>query len=69
MNFKNKRDLTFLVIGVLMLLIVLGYLGWAIGFLARQVNSVLDKGSVASQPAPSFEIDKAEILYRKISGK
>ena len=65
----NKRDLIFLTIGVLMLFIVLGYLGLAIGFLGRKVNSVLDKGSALSQPPLGFEIDKAEILYRKISGK
>ena len=65
----GKRDLTFLMVGILMLIIVLIYLGWAISFLVKEVNLAINRDSAISQPALNFEIEKAGLLYKKASGQ
>ncbi|GEM_PF-5338448 len=63
--FKNKRELTFLAIGILMLFIVASYSGYAINFLFHKINAAL-----AGEKAPQlnnlrFQLEKSEVLLRK----
>ena len=62
MNLKNKRELTFLVSGILMLIIVIISVGFSIKFLVRNVNQALSQGVTQVIGAPRFNIEKAEAV-------
>lgn len=63
--FKNKRELTFLAIGILMLLIVAGYSGYAINFLFKKINMALAGREGAQLNNLRFHFEKAEIILKK----
>jgi len=62
---KNKIQLTFLAVGVLLLFIVAGYTGFAIRFLAKNFNQALNGSAVGIQPEIHFRIEEADILRKK----
>jgi len=64
MNLKNKSELTFWAVGVLMLLIVVGYSGVAIWFLVRNLNASFNKGIETAPTILRFHLDKAETLKK-----
>ena len=61
----NKSQLTFVGIGVLLLLIIVGYLAFSISFLVRNLNQTLNKQSAIPPAILKFETEKAEILLKK----
>ncbi|TSC95741.1 MAG: hypothetical protein Athens071426_424 [Parcubacteria group bacterium Athens0714_26] len=62
-NFKNKRELTFFVLGILMFLLVLGGLFYSISFLTSTLRKGLDSGTKNyGGGAIKFDIDKAKSL-------
>lgn len=64
-NLKhNKPELTFLAIGILMLIIVIGYSAIAIRFLLRNLNSAFSQKLENVPAVIHFQIEKAEILKR-----
>ncbi|OGY63933.1 MAG: hypothetical protein A3I89_00545 [Candidatus Harrisonbacteria bacterium RIFCSPLOWO2_02_FULL_41_11] len=60
--FKNKRELTFLGIGILMLLIVIIYSAASIRFLVKNLNAALGFGKSNEASALKFQIDKVKEL-------
>lgn len=60
----NKRELTFLAIGVLMLLIVIGYSAAAIRFLLKNLNSAFNRGLENVPGTVRFQIERAEALKK-----
>ncbi|OGY63024.1 MAG: hypothetical protein A2745_00085 [Candidatus Harrisonbacteria bacterium RIFCSPHIGHO2_01_FULL_44_13] len=62
MILKSKRDLTFLLLAVLLFLIVAGYTIYAISFLVSKANAVLGAAAVKPPEIVSFNIEKAEAL-------
>lgn len=63
-DFKNKRELTFWALGVLMLLIVIIYSGVAIGFLVNSLNISFNKGTEVAPNTLRFQLEKAETLKK-----
>ena len=63
--FKNKRELTFLAIGILMLVIVASYSGYAINFLFQEINAALSGEKALQLDNLRFQLEKAEIILRK----
>ena len=63
-NFQNKRELTFLVIGILMLGILAAVTITYISFLVDQLGAGL-RSRVITEPTPRFEFDKAEELRKR----
>ncbi|MBI3046324.1 MAG: hypothetical protein HYY86_02175 [Candidatus Harrisonbacteria bacterium] len=61
---KNKRELTFWALGVLMLFIVVGYSGMAIWFLVRNLNAAFNKGIETAPAILRFQLEKAETLKK-----
>lgn len=62
---KNKRQLTFLGIGILMLIIVVFYVVFAIYFLAKNANRAFSReGLEMPAEALRFQIGKAEELLK-----
>jgi len=65
MNLRNKKDLTFLAAGVLILFIVVVYAVWVIRFLTDNIGKALNDQSSAA-PAPTrFQLEKAEEVLKK----
>lgn len=62
---KNKKELTFLAIGILMLLIVASYSGYAINFLFKKINMALAGREDAQLNNLRFQFEKAEIILKK----
>ncbi len=60
--FKNKQDLIFLVLGILMSVFVLAYIFYSIDFLAIKVKEVLNAGKIANVNTVKFDIDKIKAL-------
>ena len=63
--FKNKRELTFFAIGILMLLIVVSYPGYAINFLFKKINDALAGEKISQLNGLRFQLEKAEVILRK----
>ena len=59
---KNKQDITFLILGILMSALVLTYLFYSIDFLALKIKEVLDAGRTASVNTVKFDIEKIKVL-------
>lgn len=64
-NFKNKKELTFLVIGILMLIIVIFYITFGIQFLFSNLKQVTDTQTVTSAEPLKFQVEKFEALQKK----
>ncbi|MDO8442939.1 MAG: hypothetical protein Q7S81_01635 [bacterium] len=60
--FKNKQDLIFLLLGILMSALVLIYIFYSIDFLALKIKEVLSAGRAASVNTVKFDIEKIKIL-------
>ena len=61
-KFKNKQDLTFLILGILMTSLVFVYIFFSIDFLAIKIKEVLDAGKIASVDTVKFDIEKIKAL-------
>lgn len=61
-KLKNKQDLSFLIFGILMFLIVLVYIFYSIDFLAVKIKEVLNAGRTASVNTVKFDIEKIKVL-------
>lgn len=61
-NLKNKTELTFLGIGILMVLIVIGGVTISIRFLIRNLNTALNTKADAEMTATQFQTEKAKAL-------
>jgi|GEM_PF-2561969 len=64
-NFKDKTELTFFGIGILMVLIVTAGVTVSIRFLVRNLNTALNPRSDSNAAAMQFQIEKAEALQLK----
>lgn len=64
-DFKSRRELTFLVIGILMLFMVILVLVFSVRFLTRNLNRVFSKEIPTIPAGLKFELERAEILYEK----
>ncbi len=62
---KNKKELTFLAIGILMLLIVVSYSGYAINYLFKRINEALAGEKASQSNILRFQFEKAEIILKK----
>lgn len=60
--FKNKQDLIFLLLGILMSALVLIYIVYSIDFLALKIKEVLSAGRAASVNTVKFDIEKIKTL-------
>ncbi|MDE2000942.1 MAG: hypothetical protein KGI60_00025 [Patescibacteria group bacterium] len=65
LNFKNKRELTFLSIGILMVIMVSLSAAGMIYFLLANVNGALTKQAAAPQGTVRFELNAATALIKK----
>jgi len=64
-DFKNKKELTFLAFGILMLVIALVSMIFAIQFVISNINKVFDSRNTDGQnTAVKFQIEKAESLIK-----
>ncbi len=61
-NFKDKTELTFFGIGILMVLIVAGGVTISIRFLVRNANTALNTEAGSEGAKMQFQIEKAEAL-------
>lgn len=61
-DLKSRKELTFLAIGILMLIIVIFCLVFAAQFLARNLNPVHDVSVVPA--ATKFQLERAGLLYK-----
>ena len=64
-NFKNRKELTFLAAGILMLIIVIFYISLGIRFLFSNLKQVTDAQSAISAEPLKFQIEKLEALRKK----
>jgi hypothetical protein len=65
-DFKNKRELTFLGIGILMLIIVISGITFSIYFLVDNINQMFDKDRIGiPTDILEFQIEKAEGVLSK----
>ena len=62
-NLKNRKELTFLAIGILMLIIVIFCLVSATRFLARNLNQAFSRDASTIPAALKFQLERAELLY------
>jgi len=62
LKFKNKQDLTFLSLGILMFIIVFIYIFFSIDVLAEKINAVLNVGKTAGVEIVKFNVDKIQSL-------
>lgn len=60
--FKNRQDLTFLILGILMFVLVFVYIFYSIDFLALRIKEVLNAGKIASVSTVKFNIEKIKVL-------
>lgn len=65
MNLKNKPELTFFAIGILMVITVVLASGFAINFLLSNVGNALNKETGNGGATARFQIDRAEAILRK----
>lgn len=63
-NFKNKRELTFFAIGILMLVLVLWLLISSISFLAGELNSNLSSEKIGVSAGIKFNIEKVKDIKK-----
>ncbi len=61
-NLKDKRDLTFLAIGILMLFITVAIVSLAINFLIGNLNRAVNTRPEAPAETLRFDIEKAEAI-------
>lgn len=61
-KFKNKQDLTFLMLGILMAIGIFVYIFYSIDFLAIKIKEVLNAGKVANVTSVKFDLDKIKVL-------
>lgn len=62
--FKDKRELTFLILGVLMLIIVLWYLISSINFLVDSFNSAFNLNIKSASSSSQFNLNGAEEVLK-----
>jgi hypothetical protein len=60
MDWKNKKELTFLTIGILILFIVILSGTFAIGFIINNLDRVFSAEAAKNSGTLQFEIEKAE---------
>ncbi|MCL5017102.1 MAG: hypothetical protein M1155_00340 [Patescibacteria group bacterium] len=61
-KLKNKQDLTFLSLGILMSILVFLGIFYAISFLTQEIGIVLNSQSVAAPSPVKFDLDKIKTL-------
>jgi len=61
-KFKNKQNLIFLILGILMSIFVLAYTAYSIDFLALKIKEVLSAGKVSGVNTIKFDMEKIKIL-------
>lgn len=61
-KIKNKQDLAFLMVGILMSALVFIYVFYSIDFLALKIREVLNAGKIANVNTVKFDIDKIKAL-------
>ncbi len=61
-KLKNKQDLTFLGLGILMFIVVFIFIFYSINILATKINDVLNAGKMAGGQVVKFDIDKIKSL-------
>ena len=61
-KLKSKQDVTFLVLGILMSVLVFIYIFYSIDFLAIKIKEVLNAGKAASVTSVKFDIEKIKTL-------
>ena len=61
-KFKNKQDLTFLSLGILMFIVVFVFVFYSIDVLAVKINDVLNAGKTAGVEIVKFNVDKIQSL-------
>lgn len=59
---KNKQDLAFLTLGILMSALVLIYIFYSIDFLALRIKEVLNAGKITSVSTVKFDIEQIKVL-------
>ena len=64
-NFKNKNELTFLGIGILMVVIVVFALIWAISFLTSNISGAVEKQGNGGNQGIQFQVDRAEAVLTR----
>lgn len=64
-NFKNKNELTFLGIGILMVIIVISVLAWAITFLTGSIGSAFDRQGSGVKAVINFQVERAEAILNR----
>jgi hypothetical protein len=61
-KFKNKQNLTFLILGILMFVLVFIYIFYSIDFLAVKIKEVLNVGKITNVTTVKFDIEKIKAL-------
>ena len=61
-KFKNKQDLVFLTLGILMSLLVFIYVFYSIDFLALKIKEALNAGKIINVNTVKFDIEQIKIL-------
>jgi hypothetical protein len=64
-NLKDKKELTFLIIGILMLLIVVAIVSLAINFLIGNLNRAVNTRPDVPAGSLRFDIENAESLINQ----
>ena len=64
-KFKNKQDLTFLFLGILMSILVFIFIFYSINILTTKISDVLNAGKIAGSETIKFNIDKIKPLELK----
>ncbi len=64
-NFKNKNELTFIGIGILMVITVILMMIWAISFIAGNIGIAIEKQGNGPRPIIQFQLDRAEAILTK----
>lgn len=61
-KLKNKQDLTFLVLGILMSILVFACVFYSVDFLTLKIKKVLNIGRMTETTPVKFDIEKIEAL-------
>ncbi len=65
LNVRSKRELTFLGIGILMLIIVIVMTVESFGFLLGSIDAALNKTPAGAQSAIQFKTDAASAVIKQ----
>lgn len=64
-DFKNKKELTFLAAGILILIILLSYSVWIVRFAIKNLNVVFQQQAGGDSGTLRFHIQEAESILGK----